>query len=86
MSEFNKTKNRRGRFSITHEFIQASPRQVLAIMGKVIILRAEFNYCEYVFKYDAISELFDPVGEYYQIPLYEITVDANGKVTAVKDE
>ena len=71
-----------GRFRITEAIIDANPKAVRKLMGKVIVVRAEFMY-GHNFEYIAISPEFDKIEEGLEVPKYDII--ATNKVQGKKN-
>ena len=69
-------KDRRiGRFRITEAIIDANPKAVRKLMGRMIVIRAEFMY-PHIFEYVAISPEFDKIEEGLEVPKYDMIVTA----------
>ena len=66
--------NQRGWFRITGEYIHENPWVVLAVMSKVIVLRAEYKFMTDTIEYEAISPEFRHNIEGCVIPQYHVIV------------
>ena len=68
-----------GRFRITHEYLENSNcyDSVMALMGKVIILKAEDMLNIGCIEYTAMSKLFDENTPGSIVPMYTIVADIN---------
>lgn len=75
----------RGRFFIPFFVIENDPDAVMAIMGKMIILKAEVELHRDGVMYAAISSLFDPVEEGYVVPLYQFVIQTADGLNTVKE-
>ena len=69
-----------GTFRIRKELINGSPEVVRLIMGRVIVVRAEYMYGGYI-DYMAFSPEFDKIKEGDKAPEYDIVITnkMNGK-------
>ena len=65
----------RGHFKIPRDLIDENPMVVLAVMAKVIVIRAEYILMNDTVKYDAISPEFRFVPDREVTPYYEIIVE-----------
>ncbi len=54
--------------------MREKPSDVMEVMSRCIILRAEHYVMEDVIEYWAYSEMFDKIDEGYLVPEYKITV------------
>ena len=64
---------RLGSFRIGKNFIDDNPELVRQVMGRMIIVRAEYMFGSYI-NYTALSPEFDKVGEGYKAPEYEVII------------
>lgn len=67
-------RKRKGRFVIDWRIIEEHPETVLALMSKVIVVRAELMAHSMQVEYAGNSELFREVPEGETAPFYEIGV------------
>jgi hypothetical protein len=77
MVEKEDLKDRRGIFIITRYAIDNFPNTIMEIMGKCIIVRAEYFMLTDFVKYEALSPHFDVVPEGLQPPKYSIWIVDN---------
>lgn len=78
---------RYGIFTIDHTVMVAHPEVVQAIMGDVIVLRAEFMFMPDHIEYHAYSPRFDIVPSGTEPPDYDVIYDMEtGQVTWAKQE
>jgi len=70
-------KIRRGKFIINKNLLENHKGDVLKIMSKCIITRAEYLYYSDGIEYYAESELFDFVDQGEIIPEYKFTIDGD---------
>lgn len=76
-----------GRFSISLRDIEDEPSAVRAIMGEVIVLRAEAKFASHAIEYEALCEQFDPVEAGAEMPSYDVIFEADAyKVSFVKQD
>lgn len=75
--------NRLGRFSIPVEVIDDEPELVQAIMGAMIVVRAELMWQSKSMCYEAISSEFAPVEPGMEMPFYDIDVNVEGEDVTV---
>lgn len=65
--------NRRGRISISGTLLRtAEPEKLMAIMGRMIVVRCEHLWGSDTFEYEAISPDFDEVQEGCMAPQYDV--------------
>ncbi len=75
-----------GRFEVPVEIINENPDVVRAIMGEVIVLKADVLYHRKAMLYDAICPQFDEADEgVLDLPFYDINVAEDG-VTFTRKE
>ena len=67
-----------GSFRIGKNFIDDNPKLVRQVMGRMIIVRAEYMFGSYI-NYTALSPEFDKVGEGYKAPEYEVILTTKMK-------
>jgi len=67
-----------GSFRIGKNFIDDNPELVRQVMGRMIIVRAEYMFGSYI-NYTALSPEFDKVGEGYKAPEYEVILTTKMK-------
>ena len=65
----------RGHFKIHRDLIDENPMVVLAVMAKVIVVRAECMLMSDTVEYDAISPEFRVAHDFEVTPYYEIIVE-----------
>lgn len=76
---------RKGKFSISVDLIDAWPQVALAIMSEVIVTRAEMNFMDDAIHYEGLSMAFTPVELGSVVPIYRIQVDADAMDAGYKD-
>ena len=80
--------NRIGMFTINTDLLykDTDVDELLAVMKKVVVVRAEHLYSVKKFIYHAYSPLFDIVEPTVETPLYDfvITHNSKGKITKVR--
>lgn len=74
-----------GRFYIALDVIETKPALALAIMGNVIVVRAELLYESNRVEYMAVSDLFKVVPMTEEVPVYSFVFKGQ-HVIAVKEE
>ena len=79
-SDFNDLISRRGKFTITMEQMSEEWELYMALMGKMIIWRAEATWVDNALHYEAVSRLFAVTSEGAQAPVYEFEFD-EGTIT-----
>jgi len=74
-------RSRKGRFKVSIDST-GNDELLLKFMSNFLIVRAEYRYDTEVIEYSAVSELFDPVDEGYEIPEYEFIINSekNGSI------
>jgi hypothetical protein len=75
--------HRRGTFTISDIEVRLNPDKLLPLMGQMVVTRCEFEWAINVFRYDALSMLFDEVEPEYATPKYDIVreIDGDGSVS-----
>lgn len=78
--------NQRGKFIVTNVLLQDTSchESVKLIMSKMIIIRCEYMYDTETFEYIAISELFDEVKAFSETPMYNIIINSDNEIGAVR--
>lgn len=74
-----------GRFTIPGEWLITSPEMIRAIMGHMIIIRAEHLWPNDTFEYVALSDLFRSVEKGVVPPEYCIEVDTDTNEVTVEE-
>jgi len=77
-------KRKIGRFSISDELVKQNPEAVKKVMGQCVIIKAEYIDHLRIYRYEAISDLFEEVPEGCMPPEYLIEVNPQGKLSANK--
>lgn len=77
---------KRGIFNIARPYIIKYPVFVKAIMGQMIILRAEFIFHKDCIEYVALSDLFKEIKEGDELPIYDIILNDENKIEAKLQE
>ena len=77
-------RKRIGRFSISREFVDKNPEVVLAIMGRVIVVRCEMMYQHDELEYIALSPYFDELPPGMITPKYEVVISKDGACIGFK--
>lgn len=72
ISNFSK---RKGWFRVSAELLENATLELLEFMSHFLIIRAEFIFAAGCIEYHALSELFDPVEDGYDIPEYDFIVE-----------
>lgn len=72
------TTRRLGRFRIAGVMLKNRPVDVLRVMGKCIVVRAEYLYEADAIEYTAISEHFAPLPEGFVVPTYRWVFQSDG--------
>jgi len=77
-------KNRHlGKFYVTLDAINSSPKTIRRLMSKLIVLDCSFKIADNRFEYTAMSkELFESCSAYSAIPNYDILIHKTGEITA----
>lgn len=77
---------RYGRFYLSLGLIAQNPNAVMAIMGKVIVIKADMQQKHEEIQYTAISDMFEPIDEGQKIPEYvfEMHKDEKEKIEVTK--
>jgi hypothetical protein len=74
--------NRIGRFTIDHEHIDDNPEIVRAIMGTLIVVRAESLFANSCIEYIALCDDFEAMDPGTMPPFYDVVVDGEqGTIT-----
>lgn len=76
---------RKGRFAVDADLINECPQAALAIMGEVIVTRAEMNFMDNAIHYEALSMAFAPVELGAEAPTYRVDVDVDAMDAGYKD-
>jgi len=66
-----------GKFVISGALIENNPDDVMRLMGRMIVVRAEFIYGPNVVEYTAISDYFEEVEEGLVLPEYQFAFSGN---------
>ena len=74
-------KRKIGRFSISDELVKQNPEAVKKVMGQCVIIKAEYIDHLRIYRYEAISDLFEKGWMSYD---YLMGLNSQGKVTANK--
>lgn len=77
---------RYGTFSVTQDVVDDHPDVVMAVMGKVIVVRAEYKIATKKIEYEAWSPEFDELDQGAIPPEYDINVDSEGNVSFERSE
>ena len=67
-------RRRLGRFIISDPAIDINPDAIMALFGKIIVLRAEAQPWAQQTEYLGISPLFGLLAENTEIPIYQISI------------
>ena len=74
--------NKIGRFTIDHEHIDGNPEIVRAIMGTLIVVRAESLFATQCIEYVALCDDFEDTNPGVMPPFYDVVVDGEqGTIT-----
>lgn len=67
---------KKGRFLVAREMIDKNPREVLDILKSldVLVVAARWSFDGRTVEYLGLCDVFEPVGKYEFIPLYNIIV------------
>lgn len=66
-------KDRRlGKFRVAHNFAELENTAMRRLMEKVVIIRAEYDYCADRFEYTALCSDFDVCPPHLQVPEYDV--------------
>jgi hypothetical protein len=71
-----------GRFRIPQEQLHRW-KELLPLMGQCVITHARFDFARAGMEYEALSDLFEPIGIHLDAPLYAIEFSRDG-VKAVR--
>ena len=72
--------NRKGVFVIHNEILYRNPESVMALMSKVIVIRAEHLLMIHGIEYNAYSPLFREISQGEIIPTYEVITDSENNI------
>lgn len=76
---------RYGRFQVPLDLIEQHPAAIRAVMGEVIVLRAEALIAAHAIEYEAVCPDFDIVAHGEAMPTYDVIFEADThKVVWVK--
>lgn len=75
-----------GNFSLGVKLIQEHPDLVKLLMGKCIITRCEFIYCNGLLEYTAICDDFRELNEGEPIPTYKLVFGNNNVYISEKND
>lgn len=73
-----------GIIRVGNHVLYEHPDVVMAIMANLIVVRCEFMFMAYEFRYETISKFFDPVEEGAVTPEYDVVVQDDGTISFVK--
>ena len=74
--------SRVGEFFLSDRLLQNNPDAVMALMGKMIVVRCEHDFARQGFLYTAYSELFEKTVQGLVIPRYDIVIE-DGQIKVV---
>ena len=72
-------KDRKGTFKVSRTAMMAFPETIMQMMGKMLIVRAEYLMMTDEIEYQAFSPLFDKVSMACKAPEYDIYFKTSGK-------
>jgi len=67
-------RSRKGKFKVSIDYT-GNDELLLEFMSNFLIVRAEYRYDTGVIEYSAVSKLFEPVDEGYEVPEYEFIIN-----------
>jgi hypothetical protein len=67
-----------GTFTVSKTLIDANPEAIMKLMGRMVILRAEYRWDIDGVKYTARSEYFEESPKGIRAPHYEVIIDEAG--------
>ena len=75
-----------GRFEFDDNEIEEHTEDALAVMGQVVVIRAEHNFVSRGIEYYGYSKLFEPLEPGKEIPQYIFEIGRNwmGEITGVR--
>lgn len=68
---------RLGKFRVAHAFADLENIAMRRLMERVVVLRADYDYCADRFEYTALCEDFAPCDPGQEIPLYDVICEGN---------
>ena len=72
----------RGRFTLATQVVTDIPETAVKVLAGMLVTRCEHSFAEQLFRYEAISEHFEPLEDGEALPSYDVSYDEESETTS----